>query len=209
MMDLGEKSVKSFARVLLAGAFIFSLTACYHRPPCEKYLVTPPALPSDQLVKVKKPIPAVMQRNYDLCLLKKLKVQVIRVGQTWTFVLPSDDVFDNDTPEILNSYQPVLEIIANFMRTYSKITVSVRAYSDKPIDEMKTKFGTVEDELTTRQAESIVADLTARHINARLIFGEGMGAKDPISWDGTADGRRLNRRVEIHFRYYRDSTAWY
>ena len=206
MMDLGRKNVKSFARVSLAGALIFSLTACSSS--CEKYLVaTPP--PPDRLVKLEKPIPAIQQRNYDLCLLKKMNVQVIRVGETWTFVLPSDDVFDNDTPEILNSYEPVLAVIANFMRTYSKITVNVRAYSDKPAEEIKTKFGTVQDELTTRQAESIVADLTARHINARLIYGEGMGAKDPISWDGTRDGRRFNRRVEIRFRYYRDNTTWY
>lgn len=209
MMDLGRKSVKSIARVSFACVFMLALTACYHRPPCEKYLVTPPQLPSDLLVKVEKPVPVIQQRNYDLCLLKKMHLQVIRIGQTWTFVLPSDDLFDNDTAEIETGYEPVLAVIANFMRTYPKITVTVNAYSDKPAEEIKTKFGTIEDELTARQAESVVADLTARHINARLIIGNGMGARNAIAWDGTPKGRRLNRRVEIHFRYYRDNTAWF
>ena len=48
-----------------------------------------------------------------------------------------------------------------------------------------------------------------QHINARLLYAEGRGAKDPVAWDGSIKGRRLNRRVEIHFRYYRDDTAWY
>jgi len=208
------KSFATFLRAVLACVSLFFLTGC-HKNPCEKCLTAKPVFPKDSLVVMPKKSPAYQERNYDLCLLKhldqknKTKVSVIRKGQTWTFVLPSDLLFDNDTAEIKQSYEPVLGVIADFMRTYPKITVTVRAYLDKPQEELKTKFGTIQDELTQRQADAMVEDLTARHINARLIIGEGMGNKDPVAWDGTPIGRYLNRRVEISFRYYRDSTAWY
>lgn len=189
-------------------AVAFLLSSC-SRSPCEKYLKHPPYIAPEQLVTIPKPINVLQRREYDICVLQTHGVQVIRLGQTWKFVFPSDDLFDNDTSEINDHYKPLLNVAADFLKTYPKISVEVASYSNKAEQEIKTKFGTVTDELTTRQAESVTKYLTACHINARLIYAIGKGGRDSVAWNGSAEGRRLNRRVELSFRYYRDNKAWY
>lgn len=188
--------------------FLFLLTGCSH-PPCEKYLNQRLVLKPIQLVEAPKPIPNIIRRQYDLCLLKRMGVGIVRQGQQWKFVFPSDDLFDNDTAEIDMHYQPVLNVAADFMKTYSKKTVTVNAYTNKSDEDILTKFGMVSDELTQRQAEAVESYLMDRGANARFIYAAGKGARQPIAWEGSPAGRRLNRRVEVSFRYYKDNTAWY
>src|SRR3989338_7050101 len=121
------------------------LCGCSH-PPCEQYLKHGPLIKPELLVKQPKPLPVLQRREYDLCLLRTHGVQVIRLGQTWKFILPSDALFNNETAEIQSSYKPILNIIADFMKTYSKISVEVAGYSDEPVEVFKTKFGTYTDE---------------------------------------------------------------
>lgn len=204
---LGKNSITLLLRAASVCMMLVILSGCSES--CEKYLFESPQLPSDKLKKVYPPLPNYQERQYYLCLLKKMGVQIIRVGQTWTFVLPSDALFDNDTAEIEPKYLSVLANIGDFIKTYHTITVTVQAFSDKPIEEIRTKFGTITETLTQAQAESVLEVLTEQDINARLIYAEGRGAKDSIAWDGSKMGRYLNRRVEIHFRYYHDDTAWY
>lgn len=193
---------------ILPIVFLFALTGCSH-PPCEKYLNERLVLKPRRLVQAPKPIPNIIRRQYDLCLLKRMGVGIVRQGQTWKFVFPSDDLFDNDTAEINIRYKSVLNVAADFMRTYSKKAVTVNAYTNKSDDDILTKFGMVSDELTQRQAEAVESYLMDHGANARFIYAAGKGSGHPIAWEGSPAGRRLNRRVEVSFRYYKDNTAWY
>lgn len=191
------------------GIMLLGLSSC-SRPPCKKYLNQKLVLKRHLLVQEPKPIPDIIRRQYDFCLLKRAGVHIVRLGQTWKFVFPSDDLFDNDTAEINNRYKPVLDAAADFLQTYSKISVEVASYTDKTDEaDVITKFGSVSDELTTRQSEAVENYLTNRNINARLIYAVGKGATYPLAWNGSAAGRRLNRRVEVSFRYYNNNKAWY
>jgi len=95
------------------------------------------------------------------------------------------------------------------MCTYSKISVEVAGYANHSADDVMTKFGSLADQRTERQAVSVEKYLVKRGINSRLIYAVGRGNHKAIAWNGSEAGRRLNRRVEISFRYYRDNTAWY
>lgn len=194
--------------VIFLSVIAVGLSGC-SRPPCEKYLKYPPYIPPQKLIYLKNPMNVIQRREYDLCVLKTHGVQVIRFGQTWKFIFPSDDVFDNETAEINENYKPMLNVTADFMQTYSKISVEVAAYTNKSDDDVKTKFGSVSDELTERQAESVSNYLFSRHINSRLLYSLGKGAHGAVAWNGTPDSRYFNRRVEVTFRYYRDNAAWY
>src|SRR3990167_6012800 len=194
--------------ILLSGLVMESISGCSNNR-YKKSQKTPPYVPEQKLVKLKKPINALQQRQYDFCMLEKNGVEVIRIGQTWKFVFPNEDLFDNDTAEINDHYLPVLAIAADFMKTYSKISVEVAGFSNRAEDDPITKFGSYTDELTERQAQSVVRYLTEKDINARLIYAIGRGNAKPVAWDGTPLGRRYNRRVEVTFRYYRGNTAWY
>lgn len=192
----------------IAGLIVLSLCGCSH--PCDKYLKYPPKIPPVRYIVPPKPISLFQLREYYLCLLERYGVQVIRLGQTWKIILPSDDLFDNDTTQMKSTYKPILKIVTAFLRTYSKITVKVSAFTDQEANESVSKFGTtISQDLTRRQAEEVSRYLAYHCINARLIYGEGQGGDDPVAWPGSPAGRYLNRRVEIDFRYYRDSRAWY
>ena len=202
-------ATKRFSLYLIfLGFILLSVSGC-SRSPCAKYLKHPPYVTPKPLVKIQKPINVLQRREYDICVLQTHGVKVIRLGQTWKFVFPSDDLFDNDTAEINDNYKPLLNVAADFMESYPKISVEVAAYSNKLEQETKTKFGTVTDELTSRQSEAVANYLDSRHINSRLLYAVGKGGRDPVAWNGSPDGRRFNRRVEVSFRYYRDNTAWY
>ena len=194
----------SFLLALVA----LGLAACT-KPPCEKELTTPFVVQELPLQKPEKPVPVLNRRAYDLCLLKKNGVQVIQLGQTWTFAFSNDALFDNDTPELLNNTKPLLDVLADFMQTYSTIAVKVTGFSNKPVVEEKNKFGRLIDELTEQQAAAVAEYLVSRHINARLVYAVGRGDHNEIAWSGSHLGRQWNRRTEITFRYYRDNKAWY
>lgn len=195
-------------RLFFLSAIALFIASC-STPPCEKWLTSEPYSNQPQLLYlVKSPYSLFQLREYYVCLLRSHGVEVIRLGQTWKLIFPSDDLFINDTAEIRHKYKPLLNLAADFMRTYSKIAVKVAAFSNRNKDEFLTKFGTITDELTRQQADALVRYFTKREINARLIYGVGGGSDHPVAWNGTPIGRRLNRRAEVTFRYYRDSKAW-
>ena len=52
-------------------------------------------------------------------------------------------------------------------------------------------------DLSDRRAKSVVAWLVAKGIDAGRLQGEGKGEAAPVASNATADGKALNRRVEI------------
>ena len=102
-----------------------------------------------------------------------------------------------------------LNVLADFIQSYHTISVKVTGHCNRLSDDEMTKSGLLSDQLTERQASAVASYLVLRRINTRLIYAVGRGNRDPIAWAGSREGRRLNRRVEVIFRYYRDNTAWY
>lgn len=164
------------------------LTACAPHQPCDQYV----------------------GRSHDLCLLRKAGVSVLKAGETVKIILPSDSVFINDTPEIRDHYKPVLSVMADFIRTFSTISVKVAAFTNPTPQDFKTKGGeSLSTQLTKAQADAVSRYLWRHCVNARLLYAVGGNGHDPVAWHGSRVGRWLNRRVEVTFRYYRDNTAWY
>lgn len=203
-----RKSLRVALWLIFCSVVVMTVNSCSSSP-CSKYLTDQPIKKPKPLKKPIKPISILKRRQYDLCLLQSHGVQVIRLGQTWRFVFPSDYLFDNDTPEINTQYKPLLNVAADFMKTYSKIAVKVEGFSNRIPEEWVTKTGTYSYELTQLQADEVARYLTECHINARLIYSVGKGGLRPVAWNDSAAGRHLNRRLEISFRYYRDNMAWY
>lgn len=207
-MQLNAKQFVRYMTGTVISLMMLFVSGCVKHT-CAQYLQYPPTVPAIPLVELQKPINPIQRREYDLCIMRSHGLQVIRLGQTWKFIFPSDDLFINETAEINADYHPMLNVVADFMQTYPKIAVKVAGFSNHPVEEFKTKFGTITDQLTARQASAVAAYLVSRHINARLVYAVGRGNCCLVAWEGSADGRRLNRRVEVSFRYYRDSRAWY
>jgi OOP family OmpA-OmpF porin len=51
--------------------------------------------------------------------------------------------------------------------------------------------------LSVRRSDAVKAYIISRGIDAKRVFSEGKGEKQPVADNKTKDGRAKNRRVEI------------
>lgn len=123
-------------------------------------------------------------------------VQVIQLGETLRFVVPSDGVFNPGSANLIDNFRPTLKMLAHLMRTYDKVNVKVAAYTDN------SETINHQQALTTRQAQVIASYLWAHGVDARLEYAVGYNRKNPVDSNGSDGGRHNNRRVEISFRFY-------
>ncbi len=123
-------------------------------------------------------------------------VQVIRLGQDVRIVVRSDYLFKPDSANIRDSYRQAMSAVARLIKTYSKMSVKVSAYTDNQGKE------TFQQALSTRQAQVVANFLWQHGIDSRLLYAVGYNHLNPVGWNGHKLGRSFNRRVEISFRYY-------
>lgn len=99
--------------------------------------------------------------------------------------------FDTGSGAIKKESEPVLSEIAAFLRTMPADTFYVTGHTDDEGDldsNMK---------LSRERAEAVIKDLTARGAKASMLSAHGAGPLSPVATNFTAEGRALNRRVEI------------
>jgi len=112
--------------IILSAVIAAGISACAST--CEDLLKKPVVLIQEPLVHPSKPIPIIQRRRYDLCVLHHEGIEIVQLGQTWKLVLPSDDVFVNETAELQDAAKPVLDVVADFLQTYSKISIQKGDY---------------------------------------------------------------------------------
>jgi outer membrane protein OmpA-like peptidoglycan-associated protein len=121
-------------------------------------------------------------------------VKIYQVGDEYRMILSSDHFFYERTPLLNTGYYKTLNDIATFLNGLEKIEIEVAGYTDAEGPEWRDVA------LSRQQAHSIAKYLWARGIDTRLMYETGFGSADPVAPNDTADGRELNRRVEIRFR---------
>ncbi|MCB1827965.1 MAG: OmpA family protein [Coxiellaceae bacterium] len=152
-------------------------------------------------VPVSKPSSVQMRRD-DIASLRAQGIRVIRLGQTYRLVIPSDHLFKYDSANLRYSAHRKLNTVARLLNAYHIVTVGVTAYSDS------VHAGKRKQALTARQAAVVQAYLSDRGLKARLVYSNGQGEKHPIAWNGAWAGRYANRRVEITFMYIPTTTIY-
>ena len=111
--------------------------------------------------------------------------------------VPADAGFAVGSAALSTRLQPVLAQLADGLRANPSETVQVIGYTDS------TGGDAINVPLSRSRARSVRDDLIARGVAAQRITTAGMGAADPIASNATAQGRALNRRVEIFVAYPR------
>ncbi len=178
--------IKFLIKVFSIALFGTALVACAsHEPPPEPVFVPPPAKPS--LADVRATYLNQLERN---------GVQVIHIGETIRIVIRDDYLFVPGSANVLQSEMKVLRTVTLLMNTYDMVDVKVSGYWDNQLDE------TVAKALTTRQAQVVLNKLRYYGIDTRFLYAVGYGQSNPVAWNGSEQGRSLNRRVEISFQYY-------
>ena len=100
--------------------------------------------------------------------------------------------FDTDKTDIKPESRPTLEQIAALLSQDATLKLIVVGHTDNQGD-----FDYNMD-LSERRAAAVVQDLTGNYgIAAARLRPAGVGFLAPVASNGTADGRALNRRVEL------------
>jgi len=105
--------------------------------------------------------------------------------------IPSDVSFDVNRADIKPQLRPVLDRFAQGLNTYPGTTVRVIGHTDS------TGSDAINNPLSVNRAASTRDYLVARGVAMSRISIDGRGSREPIADNSTAQGRAMNRRVEI------------
>lgn len=99
--------------------------------------------------------------------------------------------FDFDQATIKPEFYPILDAAAQSLKQQPGTMVAIQGHTDS--------IGTEEynRELSVRRAEAVKAYLIGQGIARENLSVQGFGEEKPVGNNQTAEGRRMNRRVEF------------
>jgi len=99
--------------------------------------------------------------------------------------------FDFDKSTIKPEFYPMLDAASNALKQQPGTKVAIQGHTDS--------IGTEEynRELSVRRAEAVKAYLVGQGIARENLSVQGFGEEKPVADKQTAEGRRMNRRVEF------------
>lgn len=119
------------------------------------------------------------------------QVKIVNTGSELVVTMPQDILFATDSATVQPGLQADLRTLAYNLRDYPNTTVQVVGHTDN------TGSATYNQELSTRRASAVATILTANGVGPGRIQAFGRGEDAPVATNLSAEGRALNRRVEI------------
>jgi len=105
--------------------------------------------------------------------------------------MTSDTSFDVNSATIKNSFQPSMLKIAKIVNQYGKTHLTIVGHTDSTGSEAYNQ------QLSERRAKSVEDYLLKKRVAPQRLAVLGKGESMPRADNRTAEGRKLNRRVEI------------
>ena len=118
-------------------------------------------------------------------------VSVTRRGDDIILNMPSNISFSTGSADLNARFFPVLDSVAKVIEKYEKTLVEVAGHTDS--------VGTAESNqsLSERRANTVAQYLIARGVVRERAIIVGAGENRPMADNATAEGRALNRHVEL------------
>ena len=114
------------------------------------------------------------------------------VNSIGCWALTNQVLFDYDKSNIKPEAHPFLEEVITILKANPNMAVVLQGHTDNK-GSLKYNMG-----LSLRRANSVKEYLVNHGIAASRLETEGFAFKKPVALNGTAAGRALNRRVELH-----------
>ena len=105
--------------------------------------------------------------------------------------IPSDVSFDTNSSVIKPNMRPILDQFASGIANEPNTEIRVIGYTDN------TGTDAINDPLSVQRAASVRDYLSARGVSPQQMTISGMGDRQPVASNSTAQGRAENRRVEM------------
>lgn len=103
-------------------------------------------------------------------------------------------LFDFDQATLKPQSEPVLRELAAALQADAALKVDIEGHTDSAGEDAYNRA------LSARRAAAVVDWLAAHGVAAARLNPVGKGEDDPVADNATADGRALNRRVEVRRR---------
>lgn len=100
-------------------------------------------------------------------------------------------LFETNSDQLKTESHSTLDRVASIMKLYPDAYLSVEGHTDNAGDL------NMNIDLSKRRAKSVLNYLSSKGVDVSHIKAEGYGPNRPIADNNTADGRALNRRVEL------------
>ncbi len=121
-------------------------------------------------------------------------VRVQRTGDNLKLIMPGNVTFPTDGYSVRSDFYPVLGSVALVFKEFDKNGIEVRGYTDS------TGSYQYNVDLSVKRAQSVASYLMSQGVAGNRMSVYGLGPEQPIASNATAQGRALNRRVEIDLR---------
>jgi outer membrane protein OmpA-like peptidoglycan-associated protein len=119
-------------------------------------------------------------------------VQVQRNGDNLKLIMPGNITFASNSSDISSGFYQTLNSLVLVFKEFDKNGVAIVGYTDS------TGSLQLNQNLSNQRAQSVASYLVANGVPSNRISSYGAGPSNPIASNDTADGRALNRRVEIN-----------
>ncbi len=118
-------------------------------------------------------------------------VSVVREGDNINLVMPGNITFPTNEHNLKTDFYNVLDSVALVLEEFDKTIIAVAGYTDNIGSDAYNQT------LSEQRAKSVADYLQGKKVVAARFEVIGFGEKSPIADNGTAEGRALNRRVEL------------
>ncbi len=118
-------------------------------------------------------------------------VSVTRIGDNITLNMPGNITFATDSSDLNASFFQVLNSVGTVVNEFDKTIIEVAGHTDS------TGSDQYNQSLSERRAGSVASYLQARGVLSQRIITVGVGEQRPVADNASAEGRQLNRRVEL------------
>ncbi len=118
-------------------------------------------------------------------------VSVTRVGNEIILNMPGNITFATDSSNINANFYDVLNSVTLVLKEFEKTVIIVAGHTDS------TGADSYNQQLSERRAGSVAQYLRSQGISDMRVIVEGYGESRPIASNDTAQGRQMNRRVEL------------
>lgn len=124
-------------------------------------------------------------------------VGVARQGDNLVLRMPADVSFATNQATIDPRFYATLDDVAAVLNRYDQSIVDIIGHADSDGAEDYNL------DLSRRRASSVAQYLVSRNVLPDRLYVDGRGESAPIASNATAEGKAMNRRVEILIRPFR------
>jgi len=118
-------------------------------------------------------------------------VSVTRIGDNITLNMPGNVTFATNSSDLSPDFFNVLNSVSKVLAEFDQTVVEVAGHTDS------TGSDGYNQALSERRSSSVSQYLQSQNIDSQRLISIGLGESMPVTENGTAAGRRTNRRVEI------------